>query len=55
MVAHWRFGLSLAYKGCKRSEHSQIWVGNIVKDMAIRDQEVRAPQELDNGHESAAF
>ena len=40
VVTHWRCGLSLAYKGCERSGHSQICMGDIVKDLATREQDV---------------
>ena len=51
VVTHWRCGLLLAYKGCERSGHSQIYVGDIAKDLAMWEQDVRMAYELDNGCE----
>ena len=55
VVKYWRYSLSLAYKDCKRCMHSQIYVGDVAKDLAMREQKVGIPQELANGHESAAI
>ena len=37
VVTHWRCDFLLAYKGYKRSKHSQIYVGDIAKDLAMRE------------------
>ena len=46
MVAHWRCNLSLADKGYERSGHSQICVGDIVKDLAMRERDVGTAHEF---------
>ena len=40
MVIDWRCDLSLAYKGCERSGHSHICVGDVAKDLAMWEQDV---------------